>query len=454
LQIKIEGDLIRKTKSLCPVCLDDIDAEIKEINGKIYLLKECIKHGNFKLILSCVPEFYRKLDEYYFSIMDKEKQIFEYEIWVTMRCNMDCPICHLGDNRCENKLIEPSKADFLEFLKKNKAPFFVFSGGEPTCRDDLIEVIRIFKKEGRGVTIHTNGKKLVDINYLIELRKSGLDRINLQFDGFSRKTYQVFRGEDLLEVKLEVLNNLKKIDMPTDLNITIAKEINNKDIKDIFNFGARNSFINSINFFTLCYLGQVRKWPMENYIMPDEVADMLIETSNGKLTKKNIFLFQKLHLAVKSLLNQRYCLYNQLYIVIRHRDGFVPIDKYINLERAEPILDLYSKMHKKNEILAKFILLTLAPLFLFRLSLFNISKDLLNIIFSFVFHTTAYLKNKKFLLISFCTGCDPHKFDYSVIHNCQDEIIHSSCTSPVLENCGRDGDHCIKNEINGLKDKH
>ena len=289
---------------------------------------------------------------------------------------------------------------------------------------------------------------------MIELKKSGLDRINLQFDGFSRKTYNIFRGEDLLATKLEALNNLKKIDMPTDLNITIAKNINDKDMKDIFNFGVRHSFINSLNFFTLCYLGQVKNWPIENYIMPDEVADMLIGASNGKLTKKNIFLFQKLHLAIKSSLNQRYCLYNQLYLVIRNKDGFEPIDKYINLERAEFLLDLYAKIYKKNEILAKFILLTMIPLFLLRFSLFKISKDLLNTMFSYVFHTTAYLKSRKFLFISFCTGCDPYKFDYSIIRNCQDEIIHSGCTSSALENYGRDGNHLIKNEINGLKDKN
>ncbi|MBU2258483.1 MAG: radical SAM protein, partial [Candidatus Omnitrophica bacterium] len=335
----MDEDLIRRTKSLCPVCLNDVDAEIKEIDGNIYLLKKCIKHGHFKVLLSRAAKFYRKLDEYYFNIMGKENNIFEYEIWLTMRCNMDCPICHLGHSRCENKLIEPSRSDFLEFLKKNRAPFFVFSGGEPTCRDDLIEVIRIFKKAKRGVTIHTNGKKLINISYLIELKKSGLDRINLQFDGFSKRVYYIFRGEDLLETKLEVLNNLKKIDMPTDLNITIAKNINDKDIKDIFNFGVRHSFINSINFFTLCYLGQVRDWPIENYIMPDEVADMLVEVSDGKITKKNIFLFQKLHLAVKSFLKQRYCLYNQLYIVIRNKDSFEAIDKYIDLERAEFLLD-------------------------------------------------------------------------------------------------------------------
>jgi len=447
----MKKSLIRKTKSLCPVCLADADSEIEEINGEVYLLKECAKHGHSRILLSRDAGYYRKLDEYYFAIMDKEKQIFEYEIWLTMKCNMNCPICHLGLNRSENKLIEPSKADFLEFLKINKAPFFVFSGGEPTCREDLIEVIRIFKKDGRGVTIHTNGKKLVDVNYLRELKKSGLDRINLQFDGFSKSTYNVFRGEDLLETKLEVLNNLKKIDMPTDLNITIAKNINDKGIKDIFNFGVRNSFINSINFFTLCYLGQVRKWPIESYIMPDEVADMLIGVSDSKLTKKSIFLFQKLHLAIKSLLGQRYCLYNQLYLVIRNKKGFEPIDKYINLERAEFLLDLYSKIYKKHEKLAKFILAIFIPLFLFRLSLFKISGNLLKTVFSYVFHTTAYLKSRKLLFISFCTGCDPYKFDYSIIHNCQDEIISSSCASPVLKNCGRDGDHCIQNERNGLK---
>lgn len=439
--------MIRKTRSLCPVCLKDLDAEVQEINGEVYLLKSCPKHGDFKILLSKIAKFYGKLDEYYFNIMDKEKQIFEYEIWLTMKCNMNCPICHLGQNRSEDKLIEPTKRDILEFLKDNRAPFFVFSGGEPTCRDDLIEIIRIFKEHGRGVTIHTNGKKLIDMNYLIELKKSGLDRINYQFDGFSKNTYEIFRGEDLLATKLKVLNNLKEIDMPTDLNITVARNINDKDVRDIFDFGVSNRFINSINLFTLCYLGKVRKWPVENYLMPDEVVDMLIESSDGKLSKRDVFLFQKLHLAIKSLLNQRFCLYNQLFMVIRTKNGFEPINKYINLERAESLLDLYSKIYKKNEMLAKMVLLITLPIFLFRFSLFKISKELLATVFSYVFHTTAYLKSRKFLFISFCTGCDPYKFDYRVIRNCQDEIIHTSCDSSALKNCGRDGSHFIKNEI-------
>ncbi len=232
----MKENLIRKTKSLCPVCLVDLDAEIRQINEEAYLLKECLVHGHFKLLLSKTGDYYKKLDNYYFSIMDKEKQIFEYELWLSMKCNMDCPICHLGNSRDEHKFKEPTQSDFLAFLKKNKAPFFVFSGGEPTCRDDLMEIIRIFKKQERGVTIHSNGKKLVDLDYLVKLKKSGADRINLQFDGFSKETYYIFRGEDLLETKLKVLNNLKEIDMPTDLNITIAKNINDKDIAEIFNF--------------------------------------------------------------------------------------------------------------------------------------------------------------------------------------------------------------------------
>jgi len=443
--------LIRKTQSLCPVCLVDLDAAVKQVNEKVYLFKTCAEHGDFKILLSSSADYYRKLDEYYFGIMHKEKRIFEYEIWLSMRCNMDCPICHLGDNRDDKKFIEPTKSDFLAFLKKNKAPFFVFSGGEPTCRDDLIDIIRLFKKQNRGVTIHSNGKKLADLNYLLELKKSGADRINLQFDGFTRETYHIFRGEELLETKLKVLNNLKSINMPTDLNITIARDINDKDIKEIFKYGVSNTFINSINFFTLCYLGQVKKWPIENYIMPDEVVDRLIEVSGGRLAKKSIFLFQKLHLAIKSLFNQRYCLYNQLYMVIRAKRGFEPIDKYIDLEKTEILLDLYSKIYKNNEALAKLVLLIMLPVFLLRFSTFKITWILFNTVFSYILHTTGYLKSRRFLFISFSTGCDPYKFDHSIIRNCQDEIIHTSYSSSVLKNCGRDGEHCINNEINALK---
>lgn len=436
-------NLIRQTKSVCPVCLESLDASVIEKDDKVFLSKTCNKHGQFEILLSRKALYYKKLDEFYFTIMDEDKKLQEYEIWPTLKCNIDCNICCFGDLKKQMEELEPTCSEIENFIKKCKVSFYILSGGEPTCRKDLITIVKILKKYNKIVTINTNGLKLVDINYLAELKKSGLDRVNLQFDGFNRNAYMVLRGCDLLDIKLKVLENLGSLNMPTVLNATIAKNVNEDAIVELIEFAARNDFVNAINFFTICSLGGAKNWSIDNYIMPDEVVDILEENSNHKVTKKNVFLFQKLHLAVKSLLAQRYCFYNQIYLFIRKNDSYEPIDKFFNLAKTEFWLDKYKDLYKKSRFLSSLLLLLAFAFFLFRYISIKIIKELIVMSFSYFFKTPQYLQTKRFFYISFSTGCDPYKIDYSIVRNCQNEIIGMNSKSKKLEYLGRDGLYCI-----------
>lgn len=448
------NNVIRETKSICPICLEFLKAFIIERDGKVFLSKICLNHGQFEILLSKTAEFYKKLDRFYFEVMDEEKDLFEYEIWLTLKCNLNCHICHLGNKKETLKIFEPSYLAITNFIKKCKAPFYILSGGEPTCRDDLASIIQIFKKYRKFVSIHTNGLKLLDIKYLNELKKSGLGRVNLQFDGFDRKTYEIFRGKDLLDTKLEVLENLKALKMPTDLNVTIAKNVNEEAVVDVIEFATKNDFIKGINFFTICFLGNSRGWPLVNYIMPDEVVNIMEEKTRYKISKKNIFLFQKLNFAIKSWLKQRFCLYSRIYVFVRNRSSYEPIDKYLNFCKTDLWLDKYGHIYKKNKFFARILLAIALPFSLLRISSFKILKSILVTGCSYFLKTPHYLKNRSFLYLSFSTGCDPYKFDYSIVRNCQDEIIHTDSNSEKLKNCGCDGFHSINLERRYLLNKN
>lgn len=72
-------------------------------------------------------------------------------------------------------------------------PFNIqLSGGEPTEREDLPEIIRMGRE--RGFTffqLNTNGLRIArDKEYLGCLREAGLDCVFLQFDGLRDSTYQ------------------------------------------------------------------------------------------------------------------------------------------------------------------------------------------------------------------------------------------------------------------------
>jgi|GEM_PF-780495 len=447
-------NIIRKTRSLCPACLKYIDAYILEKDKKIWLTKSCLDHGDFEIVLSGTPEYYKKLDMFYFTVMKGNNKLREYELWPTLRCNMNCTICCFGENLNQVRNFEATCSEINNFVRNSKANFYILSGGEPTCHEDLDKIIRIMKDHKKTVTINTNGCKLVDGSYLNALKNSGLDRVNLQFDGFQRDVYFKLRGGDFLDIKLKAINNLKSINMPTVFNATIARNVNEEAIGSLVNYAARNPFVNAINFFTICSIGGGKNWPLSDYIMPDEVIDILEKQSDGKISKENVFLFNKLHFAVKSLFSQRYCFYNYIYLLVRESGSYKPIDKFINIRKIDLALDNYSKFYKKSVIFAKaYLVLTLLRTILLHCPI-GIIKDFILINFSYFFKTAGYLKTKKFFYISFSTGCDPYKADYSIIRNCQNEIIAKDSNGGKLDYRGREGLYCLSVEKSrALKDR-
>jgi len=437
--------LIRKTKSICPICLQSIEAFLIEENKEIFLLKECSAHGEFRIRLSKEASFYKELDRFYFSTMEGAKPLLEYELWPTLKCNMECKICCFGKNLKRFKGANPSVEDIERFIKRRNDSFYILSGGEPTCREDLESIILMLKQNGKAVTINTNGLKLINKDYLMHLRKAGLDRVNLQFDGFKEKSYQVLRGNNLLETKKKILSNLRESGTQTTINAVIARTVNDDDLMNLVNYAVNNDFINGINFFTLCYLGEVRSWPLDYYIMPDEVIDIICCASKNKISRAGIFRFQKLHLAVKSFLKQRYCFYNQVYLLVRGKGTYEPIENFLNLPLAEKWLDRYQSVAKSNRYAAVvFLGMAFLCLFVSRKAIV-IFKELLFMSFSYFFKTSNYLKNRRFLSLSFSTGCDPYKFDEAIVKNCQNEIIGQNAEG-TLEHLGREGEFCINFE--------
>jgi len=447
-------NFIRETKSICPVCLEPIGAFVVEKGGKVFLTKKCVLHGNFEILLSAYPEYYKKLETFYFTIMDVGKKVKEYEFWPTLRCNMECRICCFNGSRRSLERLEPGCKEIEDFIKDSSVNFYTISGGEATCREDLDQIIEIFTRHRKVVTMNTNGLKLADMKYLIRLRDAGLERVNLQFDGFERETYKILRGTDVLDIKLETLKNLKDLDMPTILNATIARGVNEKAVLELIDYANKNDFVNGVTFFTICYIGGARDWSLSNYIMPDGVIDILEKQTNHRITRRNVFLLQKLHLAIKSFLSQKSCLYNSIYVFIRNGKSYEPIEKFLNLNNTEFWLAKYSRTYNKNRFLSAIFLFMAIMSSLAAFRSYKIIREIIIISLSYFFKTRHYLKTKKFFYVSFSTGCDPYKIDYSIVKNCQNETIAVNKKSGKLGYEGRVCLYSIELEKEHLSMRH
>ena len=57
-------EVLRKTKSLCPKCLEVIPAEVVDDGGVVKIRKKCPAHGDFKDVYWSDSEHYRRFNKF------------------------------------------------------------------------------------------------------------------------------------------------------------------------------------------------------------------------------------------------------------------------------------------------------------------------------------------------------------------------------------------------------
>lgn len=210
---------------------------------------------------------------------------------VTTRCNLDCPVCYR--NRSYDKDMPFTILKKLAYSYDNK--IISLCGGEPTIRDDLPELIKLFSRKNT-VFLVTNGLRLVDYDYLKLLKNCGLKYISFSFNGFSENVYKEINGAPLLGVKLKALQNVKRLKIKTIFSVLIVRGINENEIKDIFNYCIRNmDFIKELRIRSMAHIGKYLIH--EKYTIP-ELLDLVCNQIN--INKQDVHKENELN----SMLNQ------------------------------------------------------------------------------------------------------------------------------------------------------
>lgn len=110
---------------------------------------------------------------------------YRLDLALTYRCNNDCAHCYnvehpsLKKNGAEGEL---STGDWKRILDKAwelGIPHIIFTGGEPTMRDDLPELVAHAEKNGQITGLNTNARRLSDPRYVEKLVAAGLDHVQI-----------------------------------------------------------------------------------------------------------------------------------------------------------------------------------------------------------------------------------------------------------------------------------
>ncbi len=107
---------------------------------------------------------------------------YRMDLALTYRCNNNCTHCYNARPRQHPELSTGQWKHILDNLWQIGIPHIVFTGGEPTLRPDLPELIAHAERNGQITGINTNGRRLKDRDYAQQLFDAGLDHVQITLE--------------------------------------------------------------------------------------------------------------------------------------------------------------------------------------------------------------------------------------------------------------------------------
>ncbi len=365
------ANLPYNTKSICPECKRVLDAMVYEKNGNVFLKRNCPEHGVFDELYWDSVEQFNKAKKY----ASHSRGLLNNNVGLTKNtgsnCPFDCGLCsnhhsHTAlaniavTNRCDlscwycffyakagDPIYEPSVEQIRLMLKnlKNEKPVpcnaIQLTGGEPTLRDDLFDIIRIAKEEGfEHIQLNTTGMTIAfNEGYAKKLRKAGVSTLYVSFDG----TTPITNPKNHFEMP-KTIEECRKAGLGVVLVPTLIKGVNDNDIGNIIDFALRNiDVVRGIDFQPVSFVGRMPKSQrVKQRITIPKAIELIEKQTKGKIKERDFFAIP----CVSSITNfvevmtnnSQYSLDNHFacgsatYLFIDEKNNVLPLPEFVNVD--------------------------------------------------------------------------------------------------------------------------
>jgi hypothetical protein len=307
--------VIDTTKTICPECKLIIDGTLYRDGDFVMIRKRCPEHGLTIEKYWEDYEMYMKMRKYDYDGRGLDNPDYPNE---GKNCPFDCGICerhksHSGlinvvvTNRCHlacyycfffakdgEPIYEPTLAELERMFRKLRSQKPIASnaiqltGGEPTLRPDLLEIVRKAKEAGFDqIQLNTTGINLgLDPELLVRLRYEGVSTLYMSFDGVSKRA----NPKNHWEVPL-ALGAARKAGMGLVLVPAVIRTANDHELGPIINFALNNlDVVRAVNFQPVSLVGKMPTGQRERQRITIPGAIKLIEKqTNGVVSREDWF---------------------------------------------------------------------------------------------------------------------------------------------------------------------
>jgi len=311
--------VLEKTESVCPECLKEgkikkIPAEIVEEAGKVYMDKKCEKHGAFRDTVFSDSKLYHKWVKYGVTgdgisnkeikhYISPEGKLYEKHhsqsvltnLLLTNRCDLRCSYCFMNAGASGN-VYEPSLEQLKKMMEQVReeepvpSKAIQLTGGEPTIREDLFEIIKMAKDlDFHHIQLNTNGIKLSEsVEYCRKIKEAGVNTIYMSFDGVSLET------NPWIEPNRKAIKNLREAGLKSVVLVPVVTKKNLHQLGDIIKFAIENiDVVRGVNFQPVSFCGRLENVTRE-HISRDrvdyaEMIDVLERDLDGQIKKDDFY---------------------------------------------------------------------------------------------------------------------------------------------------------------------
>jgi radical SAM protein with 4Fe4S-binding SPASM domain len=113
------------------------------------------------------------------------------DLALTFKCQNDCVHCYAGGPHETPELNTTQWKEVIDRLSQIGIFILTFTGGEPTLREDLPELLQYAQNKGMVTGLITNGRKLKDKEYVKTLEKAGLDFVQVTLESHKPKIHDL-----------------------------------------------------------------------------------------------------------------------------------------------------------------------------------------------------------------------------------------------------------------------
>ena len=240
----------------------------------------------------------------------------DFRISVTDRCNFRCQYCMPEEGldwlKREELLTFEEITRVTNILVENYGIDSVrLTGGEPTLRANLSDLISMLSELPIEIALTTNGITLEKNAHL--LRSAGLSRINISIDSLKAEKFkEITHRDEMQKVITGIEASLEAGLLPVKINVVAMRGVNDDEILDFAKFGRDRSVI--VRFIEFMPLDADENWSASAVLSQEEIFSTInsvypleaVERSNAPASRFR-YLDGQGEIGIVASVTQKFC---------------------------------------------------------------------------------------------------------------------------------------------------